>query len=111
MKSIIGNLKYGLDFTYSYPRGEIREPQIQVVDGKYKGLILDLWHSGISTIQKKKKIDNTLNYRYSIVQIWNSISKEQFDGKHIVLIEEDQTFLSMLISDFIMETNHKGIKT
>ena len=109
MKSIVGNLKYGIDFTYSYPRGIIKEPQIQVVDGKYKGLIIDLWHSGISSI-RKKTIDSKLNYKYSIVQIWNSISKEQFDGKKIVLIEEDQTFLSMLISDFIMETNHKGIK-
>ena len=107
MSSIVGNLKYGIDFTYSFPRSIIKEPQIQVISGKYKGLILDLWHSAITSLQDGILIDNKLHYTYSIVKIWETISSEQFDGKKIILIEEDQTFLSMLISDFIMETNHK----
>jgi hypothetical protein len=110
MKSIIGNLKYGIDFTYSYPRGRTKEPQIQVINGNYQGLIIDLWHSGIASLHKKKKIDHKLIYKYSIVQIWNSIPKEQIIDKKIILTENEQNFLTKLICVFIMETNHKGIK-
>ena len=92
-------------FTPSFPRGIIREPQIQVISGKYKGLIIDLWYSAIVCTRSIDESDNKLDYKYSIVQIWDSIPESQFDGIKIVLIPEDQEFLHILVQNYIMKLN------
>ena len=98
------------DFTSSFPRGILYEPQLQVVDGKYKGLIMDLWYSIITSVKNKNKTDNNLEYKYSIVQMWDTAPKDQFDGFKIVLKNEDQQFLHVLVQNYIMRLNKTNRK-
>ena len=93
------------DFTSSFPRGILYEPQLQVIGGKYKGLVVDLWYSIIVCTQNKNKSDNTLEYKYSIEQMWDSVSEDQFDGLKIVLTNEDQEFLHLLVLNYIIRLN------
>lgn len=103
MNSIVGNLKHGKDFLYSYPRGFIKEPQIQVINGKYKGLVIDLWYSAIISVYNKKKSNNRLDFKYSIVKVWDSIKDDDYDGTKIIISNDVHEFLSSLVSDYILE--------
>lgn len=92
-------------FVSTFPRGILYEPQIRVICGSYKGLIIDLWYSAIVCIRSIDDSDNKLDYKYSIVQIWDSIPESQFDGLKIVLKPEDQEFLHILVQNYIMKLN------
>lgn len=93
------------DFVESFPRGILYEPQLRVTGGKYKGLIIDLLYSIIVCCKNKNKSDNKLEYKYSIVEMWDSVSEDQFDGTKIILSSEDQEFLHLLVQNYIIRLN------
>lgn len=93
------------DFKYSFPYGEWAEPQIEVIAGKYKGLVFDVMSSAVVKVSDEDSY--TLNYDFKILKVWESITEQQFQQNTITLYEEDSKYIGELIYSLIKHLNKK----
>lgn len=93
------------DYKYSFPYGYWAEPQIQVLNGTYEGLVFDVMKSGVGKFANADDYQFTFSYR--ILRMWKDALPTQFDGAKITLQDHDVTFISKLILSFIEDFNKK----
>lgn len=80
---ILESFEVSDEFEYDFPYGHWAEPQIRVLSGPYKGLIVDILCSGIG---KHSDDDfSKFTYTYKIKKMWNeSISQITKDDEHYI---------------------------
>ncbi len=83
------------EFEYDFPYGYWAEPQIRVLSGPYKGLIVDILCSGIG---KHSDDDfSKFTYTYNIKKMWNESS-----GK---INSSDELYIGKLVLNLIKQEN------
>lgn len=103
-KDDVIKLEIDNQYSYCYPYGYDGDVQLEVLKGKYKGLVLDILDSAIINITKENgEKDDRFNFKYKILKMWNKVDKNQFDGKKITLNEDDQIYINSMIYNFIFE--------
>lgn len=102
------NLIPNKDYKYSFPYGIIHQPQIEILSGKYKGMILDLMSSSVFNTSEDEEYK--LRYTFKLLKVWDSIESNKLNGSTITLDSSDSSYIRDLVYNFVRETNKKNKK-
>lgn len=96
------------DFKYSFPYGQYTEPQIEVLQGEYKGLKFDIMTSGIS--KSSDEPDHKLTYTFKILKTWETMDTSKIQGETLLLDSDDNKYIGELVYNFIKVFNKRERK-
>jgi len=85
-------MKNGIDFVYEYSDLNVFHIRVQILTGKYAGIILEFGGSGIAQWEDK----NVFNFDYILYQV-----PDQFHGPRLRTDGEFNEFLAYLLVDII----------
>jgi len=92
---ILTDFKIKDKFEYDFPYGHWAEPQIRVLSGPYKGLVVDVMCSGIG--KNSDESFSKFTYTYKILKKGDHSPEE--------IISEDEQYIGKLILNLIKQEN------
>lgn len=94
-------MKNGTDFVYEYSDLNLFHTRVQIITGKYAGIILEFGGSGIAICKDK----NLFNFDYILYEV-----PDQFYGPKLRQEQEFNEFLAYLLVDVIDARNHDPLE-
>jgi hypothetical protein len=101
------------DYTHEVARDNTYV-DLTVERGAYAGLMIRVPTAGLGLLQQHNHQRVTeFHYDYTILQLWDSVTEDQFDGRNISLTAQDQNFLHSMVFNFfdnIKRGNVRGLR-
>jgi len=94
-------MKNGVDFIYEYSDLNLFHTRVQILTGKYAGIVLEFGGSGIAICGKQ----NLFNFDYILYEV-----PDQFYGPKLRQEQEFNEFLAYLLVDVIDTRNHDPLE-
>ena len=90
-------MKIGIDFVYEYSDLNLFQTRVQILTGKYAGIILEFGGSLLAQLGK----ENTFQFEYTLYEV-----PDQFHGPTLRTVSEFNEFLAYLLVDVIASRNN-----